>query len=1410
MPKLKRFRMRREPFNKKSKADVSNSVACVCPDVMGIVAANEVRLKSAEVTEEFVGVACSVVSVVKHKIHNVCTWKKSDIQDIRCEGSKLANDMTRCKTNTESYGDCRFSQWFGGQHDIFSKTCNVTIEKALNGGTNDLYEKLQEILFSHESCLVNIKGDTCAIVRHNDFYVVVDCNVRNACGLGSDIGAAVVVFNTNWHDLFLHIDNLMTSLNAENFSICGIDVNLSSSEMPQVVYNDTVGENRESTANETEEMSTSTLNQREGVSSIRGSFHQGDHKFKWPGKQCVAISLAAIAMHSVLSVFSWESKDLDNVVETGDSLYSSLRQRGLISDPTKKKLLCIQDLPKEYVFGTNAFKFEYADFVSGHVDVVDGDFIKSGACVTLADGLQTMFEKYDTCFFTLNGSTFSIIKENGRFAVVDSHARSSAGMVDGNGFSVVVYYNSLSCVLKHIENLSAFTRRNLKIFEISAVCVLLKSQDKSGSHKESINDESEKMIDKGKKRMHDCINLNVEEEKEIVVSKLKTFRMRREPFNKKSKADVSNSVACVCPDVMGIVAANEVRLKSAEVTEEFVGVACSIVSVVKHKIHNVCTWRKSDIQDIRCEGSKLANDMTRCKTNTESYGDCRFSQWFGGQHDIFSKTCNVTIEKALNGGTNDLYEKLQEILFSHESCLVNIKGDTCAIVRHNDFYVVVDCNVRNACGLGSDIGAAVVVFNTNWHDLFLHIDNLMTSLNAENFSICGIDVNLSSSEMPQVVYNDTVGENRESTANETEEMSTSTLNQREGVSSIRGSFHQGDHKFKWPGKQCVAISLAAIAMHSVLSVFSWESKDLDNVVETGDSLYSSLRQRGLISDPTKKKLLCIQDLPKEYVFGTNAFKFEYADFVSGHVDVVDGDFIKSGACVTLADGLQTMFEKYDTCFFTLNGSTFSIIKENGRFAVVDSHARSSAGMVDGNGFSVVVYYNSLSCVLKHIENLSAFTRRNLKIFEISAVCVLLKSQDKSGSHKESINDESEKMIDKGKKRMHDCINLNVEEEKQIVVTKKVRRSLKESTEILEIISKKDANSDVVCLGNETNRIFNFNPLCTEVKHKLSSKLNIEFYSENVVSPTNSRAMGHPCKTVSILGDGNCFFRAVAQVICGTQKPHRAVRLAIVKHMVLHSVQYNNLLRRQYGSMEDYLSKSKMRFVGSWATELEIQAMANYLGVDIYTYHNEKWLQYSCMHERTCDQGIYLQHCNENHYEVVICVKQPNSQMCYMLCQNEECNDEKHMCTRQQVRVQSKIFVNQEEQDPVSGDTENDASVNKRKYLKRYHLLKRVKNKQSVLEKYHCNVEFQNHVKNLNRKRYHSNALYKESLKQASKIKYAENQEHKCKVNEYNRMKYSENEQYKMRVKKYSRIKYQNNVQFKNRVKTYSKMKYHVK
>lgn len=81
----------------------------------------------------------------------------------------------------------------------------------------------------------------------------------------------------------------------------------------------------------------------------------------------------------------------------------------------------------------------------------------------------------------------------------------------------------------------------------------------------------------------------------------------------------------------------------------------------------------------------------------------------------------------------------------------------------------------------------------------------------------------------------------------------------------------------------------------------------------------------------------------------------------------------------------------------------------------------------------------------------------------------------------------------------------------------------------------------------------------------------------MVFQADTGPLGCPCNTMSIIGDGNCFFRAVSQAVCGTQKAHRAVRLAVVKDMELHSTDYKNMLRCEYTPMEDYLSTSRMKY-----------------------------------------------------------------------------------------------------------------------------------------------------------------------------------------------------------------------------------------
>ena len=163
---------------------------------------------------------------------------------------------------------------------------------------------------------------------------------------------------------------------------------------------------------------------------------------------------------------------------------------------------------------------------------------------------------------------------------------------------------------------------------------------------------------------------------------------------------------------------------------------------------------------------------------------------------------------------------------------------------------------------------------------------------------------------------------------------------------------------------------------------------------------------------------------------------------------------------------------------------------------------------------------------------------------------------------------------------------------------------------------------------------------------MCKQLNIESEKLDLVS-TEVGALGAPCRSEQIVGDGNCFFRAVSQAVCGTQKNHRRIRLAVFKQLRANPLAYT--LRREYSSMADYLSRSQMQYVGTWATEVEIQAAADCLGVNIFTYCGDRWLEYSCKNRQLSNQAVYLQNCNGNHYENVVCVMQPQMQICYRYC-----------------------------------------------------------------------------------------------------------------------------------------------------------------
>lgn len=116
---------------------------------------------------------------------------------------------------------------------------------------------------------------------------------------------------------------------------------------------------------------------------------------------------------------------------------------------------------------------------------------------------------------------------------------------------------------------------------------------------------------------------------------------------------------------------------------------------------------------------------------------------------------------------------------------------------------------------------------------------------------------------------------------------------------------------------------------------------------------------------------------------------------------------------------------------------------------------------------------------------------------------------------------------------------------------------------------------------------------TAQHHNLNVVKYLKYGSESVFFQTSP-----PSLTVSVAGDGNCFFRAMSVIVTGSETSHMALREAVLKHVSKHPECYRSFLSSR-GGMRSYLTD--MRQSGEWATDREILATATMLKVVIEVY-----------------------------------------------------------------------------------------------------------------------------------------------------------------------------------------------------------------
>jgi len=308
-------------------------------------------------------------------------------------------------------------------------------------------------------------------------------------------------------------------------------------------------------------------------------------------------------------------------------------------------------------------------------------------------------------------------------------------------------------------------------------------------------------------------------------------------------------------------------------------------------------------------------------------------------------------------------------------------------------------------------------------------------------------------------------------------------------------------------------------------VFSWQSQTLDQVVVAGDKLYTYLLDTNCIR--SANMMPSVPELPKQWHIDGHKFAFKYDEGVFGSVNVVEGEYIEACVCVSLSNGLKKAFSTYDTCLFTMNSTSCAIIAQGGQYAVVDPHAHSADGKVDGTGKSVAVYFSCLDHVYSHICRLAADCAD--KGFEICGVSATIKKFP-----------DSEVILSVGSTPTVQSVCTGGEKRRcEFIEASKAKKQKTSDVEEVE--------SDDVFIADVSMKMLQFNPLTKDVRDTLCQQLNME--AEIVCVPGGDvGVLGVPCKKEKIVGDGNCFFRAVSQAISGTQKNHRKIRVAVVKQM----------------------------------------------------------------------------------------------------------------------------------------------------------------------------------------------------------------------------------------------------------------------
>ncbi|XP_062600922.1 uncharacterized protein LOC134262538 [Saccostrea cucullata] len=609
---------------------------------------------------------------------------------------------------------------------------------------------------------------------------------------------------------------------------------------------------------------------------------------------------------------------------------------------------------------------------------------------------------------------------------------------------------------------------------------------------------------------------------------------------------------------------------------------------------------------------------------------------------------------------------------------------------------------------------------------------------------------------------------------------------------VQGSFHQGDLMFgENAGTQCVANSLAALAYHKLKNTTQWQTSDMNKVLTMGDELYTYLQRCSTIVS----RYLLVDELPQFFECFNAMFQFKAHESLCSLINLSDiepnyDDF----NAYSLSDALQISLEGTSGCFVCFMGNTFLVGKTADGFFTFDSHSRSPLGYMSVNGRSTRVLYHSVHDIFNHILSLAmSMGFSGITECEITGVDLSVSQVSSTDEHDVEIE--------------------------QIEITQEMgdsKGAFQENTNILLKSTPSVADDDCEIICSERSDI-SFLPLSFSKKVHLCQIIGIPHSNgiDNDEQVCLVQKVGAPVKCVEIVGDGNCFFRAVSFCLTGVEDYHYTIRSAVCQHLLHNSILFESFVRCAERSVENHLALTDMTNDGTWATELEIFGLCHLLNIDVHTYTENHWVTYSrqMIQTTTNDEfigSIYLDHKNRNHYNVVVTVAEKNSDdymKTHSLLYRKRHGNRNRM---RQVRISSlkKSRINLEMKARNLNRMRKKLRAAKVKYQTNLNFkLKAIANgkkrqnlKKRSTEKYKKDEVHRLNVKQRSTERYKNDEVHRLNMKQRSTERYKKDEVHKLNVKQRSIEKYKQDEDHQHKVKNANKLKYHANADEKKKKK----------